>query len=227
MSFSEQVKRQRTLRGWSQAKLAEVLGTTPNTVGTWERGIALPSAYLREQLCFHFNMDAQALELLPENQGTDSQEYEQVFTTDFQQEAKAENSSSEVESEKNEELAWQTRLAATLSYVGLWLSGLLFVLFVPHRRFVRFHAMQSALFFGSLSILFLVIGFWLRHAYIQWPSQSLRHPLGAVFIEVILFSVMLIGWIMALIGAMQGKYYKLPIVGGYVERYINRKEDMR
>jgi transcriptional regulator with XRE-family HTH domain len=70
MSFQQQLKSQRTLRGWSQARLAEELHTTPNTVSTWERGIALPSPYFREKLCILFNMNARELALLPAHDET-------------------------------------------------------------------------------------------------------------------------------------------------------------
>lgn len=69
-SFSEQIpfprllKQQRTLRGWSQARMAEELGTTPNRISAWERGESLPSAYFREKLCTLLQMNAQQLGLL-------------------------------------------------------------------------------------------------------------------------------------------------------------------
>ena len=63
-TFSEQLKYQRELRGWSQAKMAEEIGATPNRISSWERGVALPGAYFREQLCMRLNMNAQELGLL-------------------------------------------------------------------------------------------------------------------------------------------------------------------
>ncbi|WP_172632279.1 helix-turn-helix domain-containing protein [Dictyobacter arantiisoli] len=63
-TFPEQLKYQRELRGWSQAKMAEEIGATPNRISSWERGIALPGAYLREQLCLRLDMNAQELGLL-------------------------------------------------------------------------------------------------------------------------------------------------------------------
>jgi transcriptional regulator with XRE-family HTH domain len=64
MSFQEQFKYQRELRGWSQAKMAEELATTPNRISAWERGVSLPSAYFREKICALFEMNAQELGLL-------------------------------------------------------------------------------------------------------------------------------------------------------------------
>lgn len=64
-TFPEQLKYQRELRGWSQAKMAEEIGATPNRISSWERGVALPGAYFREQLCIRLDMNAQELGLLP------------------------------------------------------------------------------------------------------------------------------------------------------------------
>ncbi|QBD80920.1 helix-turn-helix domain-containing protein [Ktedonosporobacter rubrisoli] len=68
MDFPQRLKSQRILRGWSQAKLAEELGTTPNTISVWERGISLPSPYFREKLCALLAMNARELGLVIEDE---------------------------------------------------------------------------------------------------------------------------------------------------------------
>ncbi|GCE49552.1 helix-turn-helix protein [Thermosporothrix hazakensis] len=62
--FSQQLRRERELRGWSQARLAAELGTTPNTVSAWERGISLPSPFFREKLCALLERNAQEMGLI-------------------------------------------------------------------------------------------------------------------------------------------------------------------
>jgi tetratricopeptide (TPR) repeat protein/transcriptional regulator with XRE-family HTH domain len=59
------LKRERELRGWSQAKLAELVGTQTPTVSRWERGISFPYPYFREKLCALFGKDASSLGLVP------------------------------------------------------------------------------------------------------------------------------------------------------------------
>ena len=46
--------------------------------------------------------------------------------------------------------------AAALSYVLGWITGLIFFLSEKQNKFVRFHAMQSIITFGSLTVLFMV-----------------------------------------------------------------------
>ncbi len=58
------LREERKRRGWSQARLAELLGTEAVTVGRWERGISFPYPYFREKLCQLFGKSAQELGLL-------------------------------------------------------------------------------------------------------------------------------------------------------------------
>lgn len=58
------LKAERVLRGWSQAKVAEAVGTNVRTVIRWEQGQTLPYPYYREQLCALFGKNARELGLL-------------------------------------------------------------------------------------------------------------------------------------------------------------------
>src|SRR6266699_3645868 len=48
---NERLRRARSLQGWSQAELAEQVGTSFEMVSRWERGVTVPSTYYRERLC--------------------------------------------------------------------------------------------------------------------------------------------------------------------------------
>lgn len=67
MPTNTQLKRERELRGWSQAKVAEQVGTETITISRWERGVSHPYPYFREKLCALFGRNAQELGLLPGN----------------------------------------------------------------------------------------------------------------------------------------------------------------
>src|ERR1700731_758069 len=60
------LKYERELRGWSQAKVAKVIGATPRTVHRWEHGQGVPYAYYREKLCALFGKNTEELGLLLE-----------------------------------------------------------------------------------------------------------------------------------------------------------------
>src|SRR5579883_2943169 len=64
MTPNRRLKQERELRGWSQAKVAEQIGTDATTVSRWERGLFSPTPYFRERLCTLFNKNAAELGLL-------------------------------------------------------------------------------------------------------------------------------------------------------------------
>jgi transcriptional regulator with XRE-family HTH domain len=62
-TFPRQLRAEREQRGWSQARVAELLVTDIKTVSRWERGIVTPAPYLREKLCELFGKTPQAFGL--------------------------------------------------------------------------------------------------------------------------------------------------------------------
>jgi uncharacterized membrane protein len=103
---------------------------------------------------------------------------------------------------------------AGLSYILGWVTGLIFFLAEKQNRFVRFHAMQSILFFGGASILNVILSI----------AGSSVHGLGIAFscLSGIIGITSLVVWVILLINAFQGKYFKLPVIGDYAEKYANQ-----
>jgi uncharacterized membrane protein len=99
--------------------------------------------------------------------------------------------------------------AGWLSYLGGWVTGLIFLLLKREKRFVRFHAMQSLIFFGAMSMMTAVF--------------STIPLLG--FIGDGLGFVSFICWIVLIVKAARGRYYKLPIIGDYAEKWANSLRD--
>jgi predicted outer membrane repeat protein len=61
---NERLRHARSLQGWSQARLAEEVGTSFEMVSRWERGITVPSCYFRERLCAALGTTAEELGLV-------------------------------------------------------------------------------------------------------------------------------------------------------------------
>ena len=68
------LKVERELRGWSQAKVAEAVGTNVRTVIRWEQGQSVPYPYYREQLCSLFGKNARELGLLAQDSKASSEQ---------------------------------------------------------------------------------------------------------------------------------------------------------
>ncbi len=62
------LKRERELRGWSQAKVAEEIGSSEKNVSRWERGVSSPQPYYREKLCLLFGKSARDLGFVDDEQ---------------------------------------------------------------------------------------------------------------------------------------------------------------
>jgi uncharacterized membrane protein len=112
-------------------------------------------------------------------------------------------------------LGMQPNIEAGLSYVLTWVTGLIFFFMEKQNRFVRFHAMQSILFFGGLTVLRIILS-----VIDSFGVPFLGFFTGLVWLAIGIIGV--VGYIVLLINAFQGKYFKLPIVGDYAEKYANQ-----
>jgi transcriptional regulator with XRE-family HTH domain len=50
-TFAQILRSERERRCWTQAQMAEEVGTTPVNVSRWERGVSMPGLYHRQKLC--------------------------------------------------------------------------------------------------------------------------------------------------------------------------------
>ena len=120
-------------------------------------------------------------------------------------------------------------VAALLSYVFGWLSGLIFFLIEKDSRLVRFHAMQSILFNVLMGILAFVI--WIITFVFVMMGAAMGDSAGALFglfsllatlFWVVFVVAILIGWILCLVKAFQGQYFKLPVIGNFAEKFSTK-----
>jgi uncharacterized membrane protein len=104
----------------------------------------------------------------------------------------------------------QENVAGLLCYVLGWITGLIF-LFVDKRPFVRFHAAQSIVVFGALTIIYIIIGQFFVASYVAggWAFYSM--------IYLLLRLAGLVLWILLMVKAYQGQRYKLPLAGDFAE----------
>jgi len=92
-------------------------------------------------------------------------------------------------------------VAGLLCYVLGWISGTIFILIETENKFVRFHAMQSIIVFGILTVAGIILGFV---PYIGWLVPA----------------VSFIMWVVLMVKAYQGTKYKFPWAGNLAERLI-------
>jgi len=100
-------------------------------------------------------------------------------------------------------------VAGALCYLFGIVSGILFYILEENSDFVRFHAMQSIIFFAAL---------WLVGV-----SVSII-PFIGLFIDVLVLPLLkilgFVVWLLCMYKAYRGEWFKLPIVGDIAERFV-------
>jgi uncharacterized membrane protein/HEAT repeat protein len=104
-------------------------------------------------------------------------------------------------------LGMKESTAGWLSYYGGWLTGILFFLLWRRNSFVRLHALQSIIVFGSVNILDAFCS--------SFPSLRIAN----YALELTAF----ICWIVSMSLVRQGKDFTLPIIGDWVRKLAMRK----
>ncbi len=101
----------------------------------------------------------------------------------------------------------EENVRAALSYVLGFVTGIVFYLIEKESDFVRFHAMQSIITFLGLTIIYYVVLF---------AFPFFIGPMLAMLVSLL----SLVVWIVCIIKAYQGQYFKLPFVGDIAEQQI-------
>jgi uncharacterized membrane protein len=97
-------------------------------------------------------------------------------------------------------------VAALLCYVGGWISGIVFLVLEQKNRNTRFHALQSIIVFGTLTLAGTVLG--------NIPV------IGGVFSAMIGITSLVL-WIILMVKAINGEMFKLSWAGNLAERLAN------
>jgi uncharacterized membrane protein len=94
---------------------------------------------------------------------------------------------------------FDANVAAALSYLVGFVTGVIFLLVEKDNKFVRFHAMQSTLFFLAAVIVDVVL--------------QVIPFIGFLVVIFVVFPVSVIVWLLMMYKAYQGEDFKLPLVG--------------
>ena len=99
-------------------------------------------------------------------------------------------------------------VAGLLCYVLGWISGLVFLLIERENKFVRFHALQSIVVFGALTVILIIVG-WI--------------PFLGQVLAAIVYIIMVVMWIILMIKAYQGTRFKAPWAGNLAEKWMSQQ----
>ncbi|MFC1921213.1 DUF4870 domain-containing protein [Chloroflexota bacterium] len=96
----------------------------------------------------------------------------------------------------------EPNIAGLLCYLGGWITGIIFLIIEQKNIFVRFHALQSIIVFGALT----VAGTFLKLI-----------PFFGDFFSAVTGILAFILWILLMVKASQGELYKVPVAGQIAE----------
>lgn len=104
-------------------------------------------------------------------------------------------------------------VAAGVSYILMWLTGLIFFLSEKQNKFVRFHAMQAILLGGAVFVLYVVYSFLMAGAVVAAGAAGA----GVSGVFAFFYFFIALGffalWAFCLIMAFTGKWFKIPLIG--------------
>jgi len=111
-------------------------------------------------------------------------------------------------------------IAGLLCYIGGWISGIVFLVIEKKSKVVKFHAWQSIMTFGILTVAQIVIS----RIVVAIGAATFSFGLIAVagILSTIIWVLTTILWIILMIQAWNGKMWKLPWVGNWAEKQANK-----
>jgi uncharacterized membrane protein len=98
-------------------------------------------------------------------------------------------------------------VAGLLCYVAGWITGIVFIVLEKKSTFVKFHAWQSIMTFGVLTVANIILSLI---PFVGWILSTL--------IGILMFVL----WLILIIQAGTGKMWKVPWAGNWAEKQISK-----
>ena len=105
--------------------------------------------------------------------------------------------------EEKKSTGLKKNVAAALCYAAGWVTGLIFLLIEKKDETIRFHAAQSIVVFGGLTIVSMV-------PVLGWILSPLAMIAGFIL------------WLVLIFKAYQGEKFELPVVAGWAKKLLKK-----
>lgn len=105
----------------------------------------------------------------------------------------------------------EENVAGLLCYLAGWITGIIFLVIEKDSKFVKYHAIQSIVIFGVITILFIIFGI-----------LGMIPVIGFIFGVVLwwlLWVAMIVLWIILMVRAYQGKKINMLGAGGIANKH--------
>ena len=110
------------------------------------------------------------------------------------------------------------RLSALLCYTAWWLSGLIFLIIEQQNRAVRFHAAQSLVLFGGLSVVIALLSVFSVGMLVVSSSafQAARIVVYLVWMAAVAI------WLVLMYRTFKGETWRVPFAGDLAAKIAAR-----
>jgi uncharacterized membrane protein len=108
-----------------------------------------------------------------------------------------------VQDQGKSSLGLEANVAALFSYLLGFITGIIFYVLEKENKFVRFHAMQSIVTFGAFFVVSIALGIF---PFVGWILINLLSIASVIL------------WVLLMIKAYNGEYFKLPVAGDIAEK---------
>ncbi len=123
-----------------------------------------------------------------------------------------------VKNEKTNESATSTSMnenvEALIAYLFGWLSGLIILLLEKKSRFAKFHAAQSVVVFGGLTVLEIIV------AILAIPFAVIGLGVLITLLYALIYLTMLVLWIVLMVKAYQHEEFRVPFAAGIADKLV-------
>jgi uncharacterized membrane protein len=112
----------------------------------------------------------------------------------------------------------EPRLSALLCYSAWWISGLIFLIIEQQHRAVRFHAAQSVVLFGGLSLL---IGMLSAGSVGMLVVSAAAFQAARLLVYLVWIAAVAI-WMLLMLKTFQGETWRVPFASDLATRLSER-----
>ncbi len=105
-------------------------------------------------------------------------------------------------------------IEALLAYLFGWLSGLVILLLEKKSRFAKFHAAQSVVVFGGLTVLEIIV------AILAIPFAVIGLGVIITLLYALIYLTMLVLWILLMVKAYQHEDYRVPFAADIADKLV-------
>lgn len=120
-----------------------------------------------------------------------------------EEKANLESSQEKKSASSGSDTGLDSNIAGFLCYLGIWVTGIIFLVLEKKDSYVRFHALQSTIIFGTLTLISIILS---------------KIPFIGGILGAVVGIAMFILWIVLMIKAYQGDPYKVPVAGDIAEK---------